>query len=302
MGKVLYKYIEARHLLSCLKNGGRVKLFDLPASDPIDCNFTISDDNLKKSFYMLAEVACLLELMNDDSYKKNRLVVKAFNTLKKDIDINGVYKQNILLKSLLNVTIKKGNYFRSFCKRYEPEFDKTYKDIIEKLKMRTLIGSLTYSNDEYRMWDYYGDHHKGLCIEYEFDNPNGLLDAIYTDDDNSFDLYTVLTHMIPSLYFGHKEMNGMSDECLNTCYLPFLKKRRGYSHEREVRRIFIDQRENIIKEEGLWFLTNVRVKAVYTGCMIDDNVRQQVEEICKNKVIVHHFILERGKNELTLVD
>ena len=43
----------------------------------------------------------------------------------------------------------------------------------------------------------------------EFDDENGLLDVVYSDNTNNFDLYTVLRYIIPATYFGVKATNEM---------------------------------------------------------------------------------------------
>ena len=153
------------------------------------------------------------------------------------------------------------------------------------------------------MWSHYADKHEGICVEYEFDDENGLLDVVYSDNTNNFDLYTVLRYIIPAQYFGVKAINEMDPRCMDVCYLPFLRKTKDWSYENEVRMIFSLNENSIVNYDGVWFYPKVKVKSIYLGCKVSEENRKLIESKCGAlNIPVHHLSIRKGNNKLIVDD
>lgn len=305
MARILYKYTSAKYIDSVLSDGGMLKLSN-PSSfnDPNDCYFGISEENLQRSYRMLMNVAFICEYKNDPRYARNKRFKAAYELTRKSVYISHVYNENPAINVIIKQYLKTRKQLSDYFKRYKSQFDETYTKIIETLRERSLIGSLTKDNLNMLMWSHYADKHEGICVEYEFDDENGLLDVVYSDDTNTFDLYTVLRYIIPAQYFGVKATNEMDPKCLNACYLPFLRKTKEWSYEHEVRMIFnLNNNSNIVNLNGIWFFPNVKVKSIYLGCKINENDKEMVENRCKELGIpVHYLSLKKGNNKLIVED
>lgn len=305
MVRTLYKYTSAKFIDSVLSDGGMVKLSS-PSSfnDPNDCYFGISDENLKRSYRMLMNVAFICEYKNDPRYAKSKGFKTAYELTRKSVHVSQVYDENPVINIIIKQYLKTRKQLSDYFNRYKNQFDETFTKIIETLRERSLIGSLTKDNLNMLMWSHYGDKHEGICVEYEFEDENGLLDVVYSDDTNTFDLYTVLRYIIPAQYFGVKTINEMDQECLYACYLPFLRKTKEWSYEHEVRMIFnLNNNSKIINKNGIWFYPNAKVKSIYLGCKVTKENRELIENKCKIlNIPVHHISIKKGNNKLHLDD
>ena len=305
MTRILYKYTSVKYLDSILRDGGMLKLSN-PSSfnDPNDCYFGVSEDNLARSYRMLMNVAFICEYKNDPAYSKSKSFKTAYELTKKNVYLSSVYDENpainLIIKKYLITRKELSDYF----KRYKKQFDDTYLGIIETLRARSLIGSLSKDNLNFLMWSHYADKHEGICIEYEFDDEDGLLDVVYSDNINNFDLYTVLRYIIPAQYFGVKTTNEMDPQCVNACYLPFLIKTKDWSYENEVRMIFsLNENSKIVNYGGVWFYPNVKVNSIYLGCKVSEENKKVIENKCAGlNIPVHYLSIRKGSNKLFIDD
>lgn len=303
MSRTLFKYTKADYIDSILKNGGMLKLSN-PSSfnDPNDCYFGVSEENLKRSYRMLMNVAFICEYKNDPIYAKSKSFKAAYELTRKSVYVSHIYDENPAINVIIKQYLKTRKQLSDYFQRYKNQFDETYTTIIETLRERSLIGSLTKDNLNMLMWSHYADKHEGICVEYEFDDENDLLDVVYSDDTNTFDLYTVLRYIIPAQYFGVKTTNEMDPKCINACYLPFLRKTKEWVYENEVRMIFnLNENSKIINYGGIWFYPNVKVKSIYLGCKIGKEKREKIENKCKElNIPVHRLSLIKGNNKLII--
>lgn len=304
MSRILYKYTSAKYLDSILKDGGRIKL-SCPNSfnDPRDCSFEVAEENLVRSYRMLKNVAFICEFKNDPLYQKSSAYKKLYNLTVSNVKMSHIYYENPGVNLMIKNYLKTRPALRGFFDGYQAICNKTFLDIIDNLKSQALIGSLTTENDNNLMWAHYADKHEGICVEYEFNENKDLLDVVYTDDRNNFDLYTVLQYIIPGKYFGVNETKEMDEKCIRACYLPFLRKVKDWSYEKEVRMIFsLKNTSNLICENNVWFYPNVKVKSVYLGCKIDEISAAKIMDKCSSlNIPVHRMIFEKGKNKPSIL-
>ncbi len=305
MARTLYKYTKAEFIDSILKDGGRLKLSSPDSfNDPNDCNFGITEENLKRSYRMIKNVAFICEFKNDPHYSKVRSFKKAYELTRKSVYLSHIYDENPAVNILIEHYLKRRKQLADYLAKNKKEFDETYLKIIDNLKNQSLIGSLTTNRTNTLMWAHYADKHEGICAEYEFVDEKGLLDVVYSNNLNCFDLYTVLRYIIPSQYFGVKETKDMDPKCLEACYYPFIRKNKDWKYEKEVRMIFnIIKNSEIINDGGVWFYPNVKVKSIYLGCKMPKSKQKEIEFKCKKlNIPVHHLFSEKGKRDLIILD
>ena len=305
MSRTLFKYTKAEYIDSILRGGGMLKL-TAPSSfnDPNDCYFGISEENLARSYRMLLNVAFICEYKNDPEYAKNKTFKNAYELTKKSVYVSHVYRENPAINLIIKKYLEPRKELSDYFQKHKIQFDETYTKIIDTLRERSLIASLTKDNLNMLMWSHYADSHKGICVEYEFDDENGLADVVYSDEKNNFDLYTVMRYIIPAQYFGVKTTNENDPKCVNACYLPFLRKTKVWSYEHEVRMIFsLNENSKIVNYDGIWFYPNVKVKSIFLGCKISKENKELVENKCKElNIPVHHLSVKKGNNKLIIED
>ena len=165
MARILYKYTSAKFIDSILRDGGMLKLSN-PSSfnDPNDCYFGVSEDNLAKSYRMLMNVAFICEFRNDSAYAKSKSFRTAYELTKKSVYVSHVYDENPAINLIIKRYLKTRKQLADYFDRYKKQFDDTYKGIIETLRARSLIGSLTKDNLNFLMWSHYADKHEGYVL------------------------------------------------------------------------------------------------------------------------------------------
>lgn len=300
MIRTLYKYTNAEYIDSILKDGGRLKLTTKKElNDANDLNFTLSQKMKENSFRMVKSVAFLLEYQRDPTSLNDKQFSFLRSVTFKNMKIAHKYEENPALNLIIDNYIRSRPFLRNSVIKIQKDFDKKHTEIVNSIKDNVLLGCLTSSFENKSMWTYYGNNYKGICVEYEIDDPR-LYDAYYTNEDNVFDLYTILQYLIPFQYFKITDNPEKYREYLNAIYSPFINKDISLAHEKETRLILnLKKDSDIICENGIWFYTKAKVKAIYVGPKISDDEFSSIKEKCeKLDVKLQRLLIKEGKKEL----
>ena len=301
MSRILYKYTKAEFIDSILKDGGRVKLSTRDnLNDSCDLNFVVTKENFDKSFRLLLNAAFICEYANESMFLRNKTFQTSYKLLLKNMKLTNKFEPEPVIDLSMKIYLQKRNALSQYFKRNQSVFNETYSDILENLKDKTLLGCLTTDYANRVMWTHYADGFKGICVEYEFDDEENLQDVIYTDNDNNFDLCTLMKYVLPTQYFGYPKNDGMSKECQIASYTPFLKKPEEYSYEKEIRMVFTTESKPIINDKGVWFYPNARVKSIYVGNLISKEQLLHIKEKCKN-IPIYKMKIEKGSTKISFV-
>ena len=271
----LYKYISVERAISFLEENGIVLSYpENDFNDVYDCKFKISEDSKKEAFKLLKNI---------DAFN---FYIKSLHNKKFDLPIN--YKRDLSknwsdylenLNETKKVTYEKFMQdFVTLCRQkypfYKPleteaTFNKTVDNIIEDNRKKAWIGCFSKRNDSILMWAHYANQHKGVCLEYNIDNPN-FHDVIYEDTLPTYDLMTTIP---VSLAEEMLEKPCLTKEMANELIKPFCVKSKDWSYENEVRCIYNSDR----LEDGVYinpFLGRLVLPAgnptaIYLGCMCE---------------------------------
>ena len=305
MSRILYKYTSAKHLDSILKDGGRLKLTNPKSfNDPFDCYLDISRSNYEKSFRMLTNVAFLSEVANISKSGQRKIFKWNYELAIKDMKDTNIYCENPAITLLVKRAVKLKKDLAAKIGKYKTDFEVIFTDIMKNLRDKTLVGSLTSDSKNVVMWSHYADKHEGICVEYEFYVTNRLLPVVYSDDLDTFDLYTALKFLIPIKYFGIKTHPENDAMYFNTFYSPFIRKISMWSYEKEVRMVFsINEKDLIINDSGSWFFTGAKVKSIIIGHNAPPEMEQEIKSKCqKLGIAVHHIKIDSANRTLIQID
>lgn len=123
------------------------------------------------------------------------------------------------------------------------------------------ICALTPHNDEILMWSYYGQEHKGVCLEY---NSDEIVKALKAYPGSSFFLYGSVKYdndrptynKLSALYYYLNQ-----DVIINLLIINVLfKKYKKWEHENEFRFVVVDKSSN----SGVKI--NIPITSFYLGC------------------------------------
>ena len=169
----LYKYRPLNdYTLECLTyNSIYLSRID-QLNDPYDCYPIFTTIDLKNAFFRSPGFRNQFQkahniALSDDEY--NRIVNSA--------DGYKTYSEICLAKGLHRITLGDA----------DANIVKETQAIVAEFRDRTGISSFSETNDSTIMWSHYSDHHKGICIEYDFivvdkETIHRIYPVYYTDD------------------------------------------------------------------------------------------------------------------------
>ena len=161
----------------------------------------------------------------------------------------------------------------------EDYYSSTIEDFNSFLKSHTLVSCFSEKNIINPMWAHYADNHKGICIEYNF-----------KDLDNIF----VLNSCFPISYVEHFDMTNdlkridSNSNKFKILKIPFLNKSIDWEYEKEWRILLTNDpffRFDIKKINSNYYIKIPRPRSVYLGLNIEEDNKEKIIEICKNREI-----------------
>lgn len=176
------------------------------------------------------------------------------------VKINNKFKKNNIEIIHLNSNVK-NNY------------NELIKNRWEEIKKEMNIVCFTENNDIIPMWSHYGDNHKGICIEYDFNKnlfiKNECFPVYYVTDANNNELC-------------EKILKNNSEKELFSQF--FLRKGENWNYEKEWRLIIPKNINNsnikIFYKKDKKYLKFMKPNAVYLGYKIKKNDENYIKDLC----------------------
>lgn len=215
---------------------------------------------------------------------------------------------------IIKYTGESKNDFIEFIENYEnikpflPEINKCAKQNLENIISESLmllqdliwVCSLSESINNTLLWSHYADSHKGFAIEYEIklnmrrkDNST-LLPVIYKS--SRCDASSLFEKVKKIKDFTSKKAININDT-LDLIRI-ILQKSKDWKYEKEWR--MISARKLNESKDNKRFLS-LPPKAIYLGCKIEDNKKDMLVEIAKEKMIpVFQMFIDFSKNKYKL--
>ena len=164
-----------------------------------------------------------------------------------------------------------------------------FADTSKNMKSKSKICCFSKTPNNYILWSYYANKHKGFCVEFDFKNVTNL--------NFGFCKTSMFRHQI---VFGEIDYNNPiiefdefpSHELFDEQYLQFFYKKYDYwKHEEEIRALLMS--DNSIKVK----IPNTYIKSIILGCKCDDDKKvEMLIKSCKRKVpITKTFISYQEK-------
>lgn len=275
-------------------------------NDPFDAMINIDDEEINKSFDLYSNYSLQQELkkmnlnkIRNRNFKKRVLIIQnkinRNDTFKYIKDLNEIFKS--LNQSNVDNQIEdiKSNYFFSV--------NKTKKYI----RKHTFITCFSHRNNSILMWSHYGDSHKGVCLEFEYE-ADILNDVHYTDQKPFFNIYQYTRAIIQSNESNEQKKFG-NDDLKNNVFSLFCTKAKDWSYEKEVRSISLidDDIKNctnltgITLENGRYYL-NLKVKKIFIGIKAHREKLEQLIKLASEKNIPVVYMKEDEKEYLIVED
>lgn len=249
--KNLYKYKAiSKNTMNSIENDTMWVTSPEYFNDPYDCALIINSNNV------------LQELISTNHEFKE--LEKQFNFLREFPEFKKMFGE-ASFKNILE------NFSGYMDRKVQLEFD--------KIRNQLAIACLTENNNSILMWSHYAYNHKGICLEYDFNEVKNMVNEIYPViyTDENYDLSKDIVNTNPS---------GILKKVLS--------KSEVWSYEKEWR-IICDNKDS---KEG-YLINFPKIKSIYLGCKINENDKKDIIKLANRKGIdLYQMRMEKNKFKL----
>lgn len=303
---IIYKYLPPDGALKTIENNSVLLRTPVEFNDPYDCKYFVSKRELKRSFKLYVNYQWFKAL--------HHLLLVQNKTPVRYVALAKITKQNI--KSLVPIVIKNKRYkfqldllasyklgkiiLKKSDSEWKDEFEKTMKEVFEKVRRIPLVSCFSTKSDSILMWSHYAKDHTGACIEYEI-NDKDYKAVRYYRRVHTFKLSKVLEYVFGSEFAGEE----VDYESGSFQYLlkPIFEKCRIWNYEKEIRCVFskTKRNEHIYEKDHMIFLSMQPIRRIIIGCQAKEEFVRKVETLCPNVKITRTDIVE-GKYKVRELD
>jgi len=251
----LFKYRPInKNTLDCLERGSIWVSSAESQNDPFDSSLFYNDNEFIDTFFRRAT-------FKTDFFKNYGVEIS--DTEIKQIHLNSNPNQKFIeLCKLKN--INRDYDILSSMKVRKSET----KKFIKKIKNEIKLSSFSERNDSILMWSHYSDKHKGICIEYDFNNEDYILNFLEP-------IYYTNQIISLSKAYGNSRYTGLIK-------VAAISKALDWQYEKEWRIVFPEPKPN---SSGHFKVP--KPKAIYLGTNHKENTPEntsycnKIESLCK---------------------
>jgi len=161
----LYKYKPLNdYALNSVKYEA-VWLSDLASlNDPYECNMQFNIDQMIDDFFHSPSFLADFKKVHDTA-----ITEEEHDAIKRSNNQWGTYKSICIAKGL---SIIEENEMRN-------ELFNKWQETTDMVRKKVRLCSFSERSDSAIMWSHYADHHKGICVEYDFRKSNQEIEYLY---------------------------------------------------------------------------------------------------------------------------
>ncbi len=251
-------------------------------NDPFDCSLSVSVEKLGNTFFIKD-----MDKIIKESDSKSKISKEEKEKLK--ISQNFIYDHSKLLAEKYPIKKDTGDYFKSdeiaevMTKIINKELSEIYSFFPKVLK-NTRVTCFSEDNESILMWSHYSDHHKGLCIEYNFkeignnDFRTRLLSPVFYEDEifNATKYIENFIKHVPRIKNKLNPSRATSKFNIFMYNYAALVKAKEWSYEKEWRHVIgygID----------IKFLQTPKPKSIYLGAKVLKENKNEVLKIARKR-------------------
>lgn len=298
-------------------------------NDPFDCIPVFEQEEQKRAIEIMTGYVMdqkLLEslqtLKESSPQKRDRVlatvVLKEFDFIKMLVRLKpSIYEPYCSFKIL-----KRMLRFLNFIGKNSPELE-TLKGKIEEAQSivetqgfsvledllnmhdRMYVGCLSATYESILMWSYYGDDHKGVCVEIDIDEDSEYLSKVqYKNERPTMQTEKLLRNYCGQLFanVGEKEANAV---LLPLILQPYITKAEEWKHEQEYRLIYLEEtfekekiEKRLCKDGKERYMCPVKVTKVFCGAAMTDEEKRTLHVIIPPEIEVVEMQISETKYEL----
>lgn len=300
-------------------------------NDPFDCVPVSTEDDLRKAIGILNGYAidqAIFKSLKDVKDKINKPTQKAL--------VSFVLWEYRIARKLAKrkpaayspiFTFEKFDKFFKLCERLgkvspeqlrEKEKLAYVQSVIEQQEWDTIhqmanqrdslyIACLSAVYDSILMWSYYGQDHKGVCIEFEIEEDPRMLSKVeYCTERPTVQMEKLMKDLCGKI-FAQKSSSEINEDpvLLPLVVQPYISKAKEWEHEQEYRLIFPEQildemniKKKMCDDGKERYMYNVKITKVFFGAAMSDKQKSELRNIIPPKIEIVEIKISNDKYEL----
>jgi len=169
------------------------------------------------------------------------------------------------------------------------------------------IACLSAVYDSILMWSYYGQDHKGVCIEFEIEEDPRMLSKVeYCTERPTVQMEKLMKDLCGKI-FAQKSSSEINEDpvLLPLVVQPYISKAKEWAHEQEYRLIFPEQildemniKKKMCDDGKERYMYNVKITKVFFGAAMSDKQKSELRNIIPPKIEIVEIKISNDKYEL----
>ena len=300
-------------------------------NDPFDCVPVSIEDDLRKAIEILNGYAIdqtIFESLQEVKDKINKPLQKAL--------VSFVLWEYRIARKLAKrkptayspiFTFEKFDKFFGLCERLgkvspeqlqEKEKLAYVQSVIEQQEWDTIhkmanqrdsiyVACLSAVYDSILMWSYYGQDHKGVCIEFEIEEDPRMLSKVeYCTERPTVQMEKLMKDLCGKI-FAQKSSSEINEDpvLLPLVVQPYISKAKEWEHEQEYRLIFPEQildemniKKKMCSDGKERYMYDVKITKVFFGTSMPEDNKTTLREIIPTHVEIVEMKISDNKYEL----
>lgn len=172
------------------------------------------------------------------------------------------------------------------------------------------VACLSAVYDSILMWSYYGQDHKGVCIEFEIEEDPRMLSKVeYCTERPTVQMEKLMKDLCGKIFAqkSSSEING-DPVLLPLVVQPYISKAKEWEHEQEYRLIFPEQildemniQKKMCDDKKERYMYNVKITKVFLGAAMSDEQKSEIRSIIPSEVEVVEMRISNTTYELLTI-
>lgn len=169
------------------------------------------------------------------------------------------------------------------------------------------VACLSAVYDSILMWSYYGQDHKGVCIEFEIEEDPRMLSKVeYCTERPTVQMEKLMKDLCGKI-FAQKTSSEINEDpvLLPLVVQPYISKAKEWEHEQEYRLIFPEQildemniKKRMCDDGKERYMYSVKITKVFLGAAMSDEQKAEIRSIISSEVEVVEMQTSDTKYEL----
>lgn len=175
------------------------------------------------------------------------------------------------------------------------------------MRDRMYVSCLSATYDSILMWSYYGQDHRGLCLEFEIDENSKYLSKVeYQTERPTMQLEKLMRNFCGQL-FAQRDMSNVSKDptLLPLVVQPYITKSKEWEHEQEFRLIYLEEAfskegiEECMCDDGKErYMCPVKITKVFFGANMSYENKKALRETISSKIEIVEMNTSNNKYKL----